>query len=146
MAVSRRASFGTNVEVAVESITVATGTGVTVTVASPNTPSLVARTRAVPGETAETSPLVETLAMASAEELHATARPASALPCASRGVADNWVVVPASTLGPIGVTETEATATGGGGMETTEPLSQAAARRSESKGMELNGRDILASG
>jgi hypothetical protein len=53
---------------------------VTVTVASPVTPSLVARICADPGATAETNPLVETVAMASAEELHVTVLPVRELP------------------------------------------------------------------
>ena len=107
--------------------TVATGTGVTVIVASPATPSLVARITADPGYRAVTSPVAETLATASAEELHATALPPSGLPCASLGVADSWVVEPTIRFCAPGVTETDATRAGGGVLGAAVPPPQAAA-------------------
>ena len=66
--------------------TVATGTGITVTAAVPLFPSLVAVMVAVPGATAVTKPLAETVATAVALEDQVTGR-GSGFPSASRGVA-----------------------------------------------------------
>jgi hypothetical protein len=67
--------------------TLATGTGVTVRVALPLLPSLVAVIVALPAETADTRPVEETVATALLSELHTTPRPVSATPLASSVVA-----------------------------------------------------------
>src|SRR4051812_7147964 len=66
---------------------VATGGGVTVMVALPVLPSLVAMMFAVPTATAVTIPWASTVATAVLAELHVTTRPVSVLPLASRVVA-----------------------------------------------------------
>jgi len=69
-------------------VTDATGTGTTVTVTPPLTPSLVAVMVAVPGAMAVTRPDVgSTVATAGALELQLMARPVSALPFLSSVVA-----------------------------------------------------------
>src|SRR5438552_2336554 len=73
-------------------VTEATGTAVTVTVAVPLLPPLVAVMLAVPASTPVTRPLDETMATAPAFEAHITVRPVSALPAASCGVAVSWTV------------------------------------------------------
>src|SRR5437667_11296930 len=88
-----------------------TGTGVTVTVAVPLFPSLVAVIVAVPATTPVTSPLVETLATVEALDAHVTVRPGSEFPTESCGVAVNWTVPPTARLGVAGFTATEATGT-----------------------------------
>ena len=70
-----------------ETVTVATGTGVTVIVAVPVFPSLVAVIVAEPGATAVTVPLGSTVATPVFPELHVTTRPVSTLFDASRVVA-----------------------------------------------------------
>jgi hypothetical protein len=91
--------------------TEATGTMVTVTVAVPLFPSLVAVRVALPAATPVTSPLAETVAMADALLAQVTTRPASGLPLASWGVAVSCTVCPTCTLAVAGVTATEATGT-----------------------------------
>lgn len=71
-------------------VTVATGTGggvVTVSVALPDFPSLVATMFAVPAAIAVTAPVVETRARVVSLELHVTTRPVSVFPLASLSVA-----------------------------------------------------------
>src|SRR5436189_48502 len=68
-------------------VTDATGTMVTVTVAVPLFPSLVAVSVAVPAATPVTRPLGDTVAMPAALLTHVTTRPASGLPLPSWGVA-----------------------------------------------------------
>jgi hypothetical protein len=69
-------------------VTVATGGGVTVTVADPSCPSLVATmVTGPPIVTAVTRPVDETVATLVLVELQATVRFVSVPPCASRGVA-----------------------------------------------------------
>src|SRR5437667_12752553 len=92
-------------------LTDAPGTGVTVTVAVPLFPSLVAVIVAVPATTPVTSPLVETLATVEALDAHVTVRPGSEFPTESCGVAVNWTVPPTARLGVAGFTVTEATGT-----------------------------------
>jgi hypothetical protein len=70
-----------------ETVTVATGAGVTVRVALPVLPSLVAMMLAVPTVTAVTTPWPSTVATAVLAELHASARPVSMFPFASTVVA-----------------------------------------------------------
>jgi hypothetical protein len=92
-------------------LTVATGT-VTLTVAVPLCPSLVAVIVAVPAATPVTSPLALTVATAGLPLLHVTTRPINTFPLASRGVAVSCTVWPAATLGAPGLTLTVATAAG----------------------------------
>jgi hypothetical protein len=93
-----------------ETVTLATGTGETVTVGeAPLMPSLVAVTFTVPGATAVITPPVETVATAGLLDAHATARPVRRLPCASRTVAVAWVVCPTMRVAELTVTVTDAT-------------------------------------
>jgi hypothetical protein len=92
--------------------TVATGTGMTVTEAVPLFPSLVAVITAVPGATAATRPVGDTVATDGASELHTTARSVSALSPASLSVAESCAVEPATTSDVAGVTITVATGIG----------------------------------
>src|SRR5438876_3293474 len=89
----------------------ATGTMVTVTVAVPFFPSLVAVSVAVPAATPVTRPLADTVAPAGAHPAQVTTRPAGGLPLASLGVAVSCTVCPTRTLAVAGVTATEAHAT-----------------------------------
>jgi hypothetical protein len=74
-------------------VTVATGAGMTVTVADPSWPSLDATmVTGPPIVTAVTSPVDETVATAVLVELQVTMRLEMAPPCASRGVAVSWTV------------------------------------------------------
>jgi hypothetical protein len=57
-----------------------TGTRRTVNVALPDTPSLVATMFVVPGDTAVTTPVLETVAIPPFSELHTTARPSALWP------------------------------------------------------------------
>jgi hypothetical protein len=93
-------------------VTVATGAGVTVTVADPDLPSLVAVTVAVPGLTPVTTPVVETVATPDALVVHVTVRPVSVLLLASLRVAVSGEVVPCTTETELGATVTEATGIG----------------------------------
>src|SRR5206468_12436656 len=68
-------------------VTDATGTGVTVTVAVPLFPSLVAVIVAVPTVTPVTSPVADTVATDVALVAHVTTRPDRGFPAASLGVA-----------------------------------------------------------
>jgi hypothetical protein len=89
---------------------------VTVTLAVPTLPSLVAVTVVLPTATALTKPFAETLATVESADDQLTARPASVVPFASRVVADNWTVPPIVTLDEPGETETEATGMGAGAL------------------------------
>src|SRR5712691_7344326 len=93
-------------------VTLATGTGVTVTLDVPLCPSLVAVIVAEPIATPVTSPLPFTVAMAVLSLDQVTTRPGRGLPFASRGVAVSWAVDPAATRAGVGVTVTPATGTG----------------------------------
>jgi hypothetical protein len=95
-----------------ETETEATGTRVTVIVALPLLPSLVAVIVAVPVLTAVTTPVLETVATAVLSELQATARPANTLLFASSVVAAA-VVVPPTAIGDA-ISETITKATGAG--------------------------------
>jgi hypothetical protein len=92
-------------------VTVATGTAVTVIVDEPLIPSLVALIVAVPGATPVTSPELLTTAIAGALLPQVTTRPLKGVPAPSRGVAVSCVVAPAGIEAEPGVTETDATAT-----------------------------------
>src|SRR5947208_7893360 len=83
----------------------------TVTDAVPLFPSLVAVIVAVPGVTPVTSPALVTVATDVLLLDQVTARPESAAPFASLGVAVNWTVCPAWTVAVGGVTSTVATGT-----------------------------------
>jgi hypothetical protein len=76
-------------------VTEATGTGVTVMIALPDFPSLVAIIVVTPAATAVTSPADETVATASFPLLHVTTRPERMLLLASKVVAVAWLVWPA---------------------------------------------------
>jgi hypothetical protein len=93
-------------------VTEATGTAETVIVALPLFPSLAPVICAVPGASAVTTPLVETLAMELLSELHATARPVTTCPAASVIAALAWLVWPTCTAWEERVTATAATGTG----------------------------------
>ena len=105
-------------DVAGETDTVATGAAgaLTAIVAVPVLPSLVAVICTVPAATAVTRP-DEELTDATLEFAldHATARPVSALPLASRVVAASCTVAPIRRLEVAGETDTVATGAGAGG-------------------------------
>src|SRR6266849_1749698 len=94
-------------------LTDATGTSVTVMVAVPLLPSLVAVMVAVPAPRAVTSPVAFTVATAELLVVHVTTRPVSGLPLASRGVAVSWPVCPTGRLRIAGEMLTDATGTAG---------------------------------
>ena len=91
----------------------------TATATVPAFPSLVAVTFVLPGATAVMSPAGVTVAIPVFALAQVTARPASALPCASRGVAVTCCVPPVVRLTVGGSTLTEATAAGGGAVTVT---------------------------
>src|SRR5690349_16052961 len=86
-------------------------TDVTVTLALPLLPSLVAVIVADPAATPLTSPLPVTVATAVLPLAHVTTRPESALPLASFGVAVSCWVCPGGRLTVAGLTVTDATGT-----------------------------------
>ena len=86
-------------------------TGVTVTLALPLLPSLVAVIAADPAATPLTSPLPLTVATAVLPLAHVTTRPESALPLASCGVAVSCRVCPCCRFAVAGLTVTDATGT-----------------------------------
>src|SRR5437773_949325 len=92
----------------------ATGTVVTVIVAVPLWPSLVAVIVAEPAAALVTRPPAFTVATALLPLTHVTTRPESGLPLASSGVAASCTVCPACTVADAGVTATDATGTGAG--------------------------------
>src|SRR5690349_4749809 len=89
--------------------TLATGGGVTETVALPLLPSLVAVIVADPAATPCTSPLASTVAVPGAPLCHVIVRPESGFPLGSFGVAVSCTFPPIGMLGEAGVTETDAT-------------------------------------
>src|SRR5207302_686084 len=90
------------------------GATVTVTLAVPLCPSLVAViVTGPPAPTPVTSPLPFTLAIALLLDCQVITRPVNGLPFASRGVAVSCTVCPCSTLTEAGLTVTEATGTVG---------------------------------
>ena len=94
-----------------ETITALAGRAVTLIVADPLLPSLVAVIVAVPAATAVTSPSDETEATVLLFEDQETARPVIVAPEASRNLADSRVVCPTTRLLVAGVTSTPATGT-----------------------------------
>jgi hypothetical protein len=94
-------------------VTEATGTGSTSSVACPLMPSLVAMMFAVPGATPVTTPvLASTVTIATSLELHMMVRPKSTLFEASWATAVAVVVVPVMIVEDPSVTETDATGSG----------------------------------
>src|SRR5579885_19081 len=93
-------------------VTLATGTVVTVTVAVPLLPSLVAVIVAEPAATPVTSPVPLTVATPGAPLAQETVRPASGAPVESSGVAVSCTVCPTASVLAAGVTTTRATGTG----------------------------------
>src|SRR6266550_698112 len=97
-----------------DTVTAATGATVTVTVAVPLWPSLVAViVTGPPAATPLTSPLPFTVAIVLSLDCQVMTRPVNGLPFASRGVAVSCTVCPCSTLTEAGVTVTAATGTVG---------------------------------
>src|SRR5881396_555345 len=95
-------------------VTDATGTPLTVMLAVPLCPSLVAViVTGPPAATPLTSPLPFTLAIALLLDCQVITRPVSGFPLASRGVAVSCTVCPCSTLTEAGLTVTAATGTVG---------------------------------
>ena len=94
-----------------DTVTVATGTAVTLTFAVPTFPSLDAVMVAVPTATPVTTPFA-TVAIELLFDDHATVRPVSTLPSESLSVAVIVVVCPTTTLAPGGPTVTELTGAG----------------------------------
>jgi hypothetical protein len=90
-------------------VTLATGTLVTVTADVPLIPSLVAVIVAEPATTPVTNPLALTVTTAVLLLAHVTTRPVSATPFTSFGVADSCCVAPTSRLVAAGLTVTLAT-------------------------------------
>jgi len=93
-------------------VTLATGAGLTVSVALPVFPSLIAMICTDPGATAVTLPVVDTVATALLPELHVTLRPFSIDPVESRVVAVACVFCP--TVIDVDASETVTIATGTG--------------------------------
>src|SRR5947209_14107317 len=94
-----------------DTVTVATGTGVTVMLAVPLLPSLVAVIVAEPAALPVTSPLALTVAIVVLLLAHVTTRPDSGVPLPSFGVATSCTVPLTGTLAVAGATSTDATAT-----------------------------------
>jgi hypothetical protein len=92
-------------------ITLPTGTGVTVRDALADLDSLVAVMDAVPGATAVTTPLAETVTTDRLLDVHVTGRSVTTAPFASRTVARSVVVWPATRLVDVGSTATLPTGT-----------------------------------
>jgi len=92
-------------------VTLATGTLVTVMVAEPLFPSLVAVIVAEPAATPVTKPLALTVATAGLLLAQVTARPLRAVPFESFGVAVNWAVALTVRLADAGFTVTATTGT-----------------------------------
>ena len=99
----------------------ATGGGAgccTVMVDVPVFPSLVAVMVAVPGPTPVTTPLLDTVATVVELDDHATVRPESVAPLASRTVADSVTLPATARVAVAGDTATDATGTGVGDVTT----------------------------
>jgi hypothetical protein len=92
-------------------LTDATGAAVTVNIALPALPSLVAVMLAVPAATAVTRPVLDTVATAVLSELHATARPLSVPPLPSSVIAVACAVSTAVMEVGVRATVTDATGT-----------------------------------
>src|SRR5207302_10028855 len=92
-------------------LTEATGMLVTVTVAVPFLPSVVAVMVPVPAATPVAKPVPLTVTTAPLPLAQVTVRPFSTLPARSLATAVNWMVAPTCTPDEAGVTATEATGT-----------------------------------
>jgi hypothetical protein len=92
-------------------VTLATGSAITVTVDVPLFPSLVAVMVAVPPDAPVTTPVLETVATAALLELHETTRSVTTVPFASLTVATSVVVSPSLTFTVAGETVTLPTGT-----------------------------------
>src|SRR5438132_1327648 len=92
-------------------VTDATGTFATVTLAVPLCPSLVAVIVTAPAATPVTSPVADTLAIAAFELVHVITRPVNTFPAASFGVALSCCVAPIDNVADAGLIATEATET-----------------------------------
>src|SRR3989441_801786 len=90
-------------------VTDATGTPLTVMLAVPLWPSLVAVMVTAPATTPVTSPVLFTVAIVLSLDDQPIARPVNGLPLASRGVAVSCTVCPIATVPELGVTVTAAT-------------------------------------
>jgi hypothetical protein len=112
VAVSESVCPITSVAVGGETLTLATGTFVTVTTAVPLFPSLVAVIVAVPADTPVTTPLPFTVATELALDDQVTGRPGSALPFASVTCACSVVCAPTVIEVAAGLTTTELAGTG----------------------------------
>ncbi len=77
-----------------DTLTDATGIGITVIVAAPVFPSLVADIVAVPTDTLVITPFASTAATDGTDELHDTARPVSSAPADVRSSADALALCP----------------------------------------------------
>ncbi len=117
VAVSWTACPAWTLAVAGLTLTEATGTAVTDTVAVPLYPSLVAVIVAAPTAAALTTPVPLTMATPALLLAHVMARPASVLPFASWSVATSETVPPTVTVTAPGATLSDAT--GGGDGSTT---------------------------
>jgi hypothetical protein len=99
--------------------TLPTARAATVTLTVPVFPSLVAVTVVLPAPTAVMRPAAVTVATCVFPLCHVTARPASAFPCASCGVAVICCVPPIVRFTELGDTATVATGVGGGAVTVT---------------------------
>src|SRR5205807_1364369 len=92
-------------------VTDATGTFATVTLAVPLCPSLVAVIVTAPAAPPVTSPVADTVAIAAFELVHVITRPVNTFPAASFGVALSCCVAPIDNVADAGLIATEATET-----------------------------------
>jgi hypothetical protein len=98
--------------VATDRATVVTGAGLTVSVALPVFPSLMAMICTEPGATAVTTPPTDTVATAELPDVQVTLRPVKMVPLASRVVPVACVVCPTVIVVEASETVTSATGTG----------------------------------
>ena len=129
---------GVSVGAAGARVTVATGGGMTVTIADPSWPSLVATiVTGPPTATAVTNPAPDTLAIDALVDDHVITRSGRVFPWASRGAAESCTVPPGEKLEEPGVTTTDAT--GGGGSDP--PLHAASTVRQAVTERRVNRRE-----
>src|SRR6202165_5314006 len=120
-----------------DTVTVATGGTVTVTIADPLCPSLAAMMLAVPGATPATTPVADTVATPVLSDDQVIGRPVRTLPPASLRVAVAFVVAPITIEGCAMLTETPATA--GGPAPRPPPPQPNAATHNTTAVRALNG-------
>jgi hypothetical protein len=94
-----------------DTVTLPTGTALTVTDDVPDFPSLVAVMVTVPGAKPVTIPLVDTIAWLELLDDHVTARSVTTFPFTSRTTAFSCTLVLCKIVGPCGCTVTDPTAT-----------------------------------